>query len=407
MTQQHAPTNTGAERGSFTNSPTVAPFKVDISRGERIGRVSSEWFSRPDDERYLSLGSLYDAVRSRADRATTQTVETRSVRVAASRDSAEGLAIVLPGRDEPVAPTHWSYGQLCSLVGAPASYLRQLPAALAGTNLQHGLLAHREEQVKTLETDDGRIELRAATGPDYGRIWDHELVGAVMRFAGNGTGDARWKVPGLLDWSTMRHNPFVEVTKDTTTLYASDRDVFLFLVDDTHPIEAGRLPNGEPDLYFRGFYAWNSEVGSKTLGIASFFLRAVCMNRNIWGAEGFEEIRVRHSKFAAHRFAHEAAPALIRFADSSPGPFVAGIRAAREKIVARKDEDRETFLRQRGFSKPETEKIIATVLNEEGHPPVSIFDFVQGITAVARTKPHQDSRLELEGRAARLLASVN
>ena len=167
------------------------------------------------------------------------------------------------------------------------------------------------------------------------------------------------------------------------------------------------MPNGDPDLYFRGFYAWNSEVGSKTLGIASFFLRAVCMNRNIWGAEGFEEIRVRHSKFAAHRFAHAAAPALTRFADSSPGPFVAGIRAAREAVVARKDEDRETFLRQRGFSKPETEKIIATVLNEEGHPPASIFDFVQGITALARGKTHQDSRLELEGRAARLLASVN
>ncbi|OYW10536.1 MAG: hypothetical protein B7Z53_00755 [Rhodospirillales bacterium 12-71-4] len=28
---------------------------MDVSRGERIGRVSSEWFSRPDDERYLSL----------------------------------------------------------------------------------------------------------------------------------------------------------------------------------------------------------------------------------------------------------------------------------------------------------------------------------------------------------------
>ncbi len=44
----------------------------------------------------------------------------------------------------------------------------------------------------------------------------------------------------------MTHNPFVEVTKDTTTLYASDRDVFLFLVDDANPIEAGRLPNGDP-----------------------------------------------------------------------------------------------------------------------------------------------------------------
>jgi len=26
-------------------------WKVDVNRGERIGRVSSEWFSRPDDER--------------------------------------------------------------------------------------------------------------------------------------------------------------------------------------------------------------------------------------------------------------------------------------------------------------------------------------------------------------------
>jgi hypothetical protein len=387
-------------------SPVTGVYKVDISRGERIGRVSSEWFSRPDDERYLSLGALHAAVRGRAERATARTVETKALRVEASRDDAERLALIVPGQDAPVAPTHWSYGQLCSLVGAPASYMRQLPAPLAGINLQHGLLSHRAELVKTLEADDGRIELRAVTGPDYGRIWDHELVEAVMRIAGDGTGDTRWKVPGLLDWSTMTHNPFVEVTKDTTTLYASDRDVFLFLVDDAHPIEAGRLPNGDPDLYFRGFYCWNSEVGSKTLGMASFYLRAVCMNRNVWGAEGFEEISIRHSKFAGHRFAHQAAPALERFATSSPAPFMAGIRAAREAIVARKDEDRETFLRKRGFSRPETEKIIATVLEEEGRPPESIFDFVQGITALARDKPHQDARLELEGKAAKLLASV-
>ena len=388
------------------DAPVSGAYKVDISRGERIGRVSSEWFSRPDDERYLSLSALHEAVRARSERATARTVETRMLRVEASRDNAERLALTVPGRDDPISPTHWSFGQLCGLVGAPSTYMRQLPAPLAGINLQHGLLSHRAELVKTLEADDGRVELRAVTGPDYGRIWDHELVEAVMRIAGDGVGDTRWKVPGLLDWSTMTHNPFVEVTKDTTTLYASDRDVFLFLVDDTHPIEAGRLPNGDPDLYFRGFYCWNSEVGSKTLGIASFYLRAVCMNRNIWGAEGFEEISIRHSKFAGHRFAHQAAPALERFADSSPAAFVAGVRAARETIVARKDEDRETFLRKRGFSKPETEKIIATVLDEEGRPPESVFDFVQGITAMARDKPHQDARLELEGKAAKLLASV-
>jgi hypothetical protein len=393
----------GAGTPVTAGQPVSAGFQVDISRGERIGGVSSEWFSRPDDERYLSLSELYAAVRSRADRAQARTVESRAVRVEASRDNPERLALIVPGREVPVAPTHWSFGQLCSLVGAPSGYLRELPAPLAGINLQHGLLSHRAELVKTLEAEDGRVELRAVTGQDYGRIWDHELVAAVMKIAGNGTGDTRWKVPGVLDWATKTHNPFVDVTKETTTLYASDRDVFLFLVDDTHPIEAGRLPNGDPDLYFRGFYCWNSEVGSKTLGIASFYLRAVCMNRNLLGVEGFEEISIRHSKFAAQRFAHEAAPALASFARSSPAPFIAGIKSARERIVARNDEDRETFLRKRGFSKAEAAKVIAAVLQEEARPPESVFDFVQGITALARAKPHQDTRLELEGKAKVLL----
>jgi len=386
-----------------SEQPVSSGFRVDVSRGERVSRVSSEWFFRPDDERYLNLTDLYDAVRRRAARAQARTVESRAVRVEAARDNAGRLALLVPGRSEPVAPTHWSFGQLCGLVGAPTSYIRQLPAPLAGINLQHGLLSHRAELVKTLEADDGRIELRAVTGPDYGRIWDHELVAAVMKIAGNGVGDTRWKVPGVLDWATMTHNPFVEVTKDTTTLYASDRDVFLFLVDDTNPIEAGRLSDGSPDLYFRGFYCWNSEVGSKTLGIASFYLRAVCMNRNLWGVENFEQITIRHSKFAAQRFAHEATPALTSFANSSPAPFIAGIKSARERIVARNDEDRDDFLRKRGFSKSETTKIIETVLQEEGRPPESVFDFVQGITALARGKPHQDARLELEGKAKRLM----
>jgi hypothetical protein len=378
-------------------------YKVDVNRGSRVGRVSSEWFSRPADEHYLSLDHLYDTVRQRGDSSRTRTVESRAVQIEAKRDDAEGLSVLIPEADTPLVPTHWSFGQLCGLVGAPASYIRDLPAALAGINLQYGLTHHRGEQIKILETDDGRRELRAVTGPEYGRIYDHELVSAVQRIAGNGTGDTRWKVPGTLDWSTMTYNPHVDVTKDTTTLYASDRDVFLFLVDDMNPIEAGCLTDGSPDLYFRGFYCWNSEVGSKTLGIASFYLRAVCQNRNLWGVEGFEEITIRHSKYAAHRFASEAAPALERFANSSPGAFLSSMQAARDCIVAKNDDDRASFLRKQGFGKQETTRIIDTVLREEGHPPESIFDFVQGITAVARTREHQDSRLDFEQRAKRLL----
>ncbi len=392
---------------TFNDIPASGGYRVDPRRGNHSSRVSSEWFSRPADERFLSLPDLYASVRKRTDRSRTRTFESADVRVEARRDDSESLTLQLPGAEAPVVPTHWSFGQLASLVSAPAAYLRQLPAPLAAINLQYGLSSHRAEQIKTLEVNDGRVELRAVTGPDYGRIYDHELVQAVQRVAGNGTGDTRWKVPGVLDWGSNIYNPYVEISKETTTLYASDRDVFMFLVDDLNPIEAGRLPDGSPDLFFRGFYAWNSEVGAKTLGMASFYLRAVCANRNIWGMEDFQEITIRHSKYAASRFAHEAAPALERFANSSPLPFVNTIKAARAAIVAKTDDDRQDFLRKRGFSKAETAKIIDTVLREEGHPPASIFDFVQGITATARQKPNQDARLDMEARAQKLLDGVS
>src|SRR5206468_4272718 len=134
-------------------------YRVDVSRGERVGRVSSEWFSRPADERYLSLNELARTVRDRTDRSRTRVVESALIHVEANRADPERLALMLPGSDTPVAPTHWSFGQLASQVGAPAAYLRQLPAALAGINLQYGLTANRAEQIKTLETDDGRVEL--------------------------------------------------------------------------------------------------------------------------------------------------------------------------------------------------------------------------------------------------------
>ncbi len=121
--------------------------------------------------------------------------------------------------------------------------------------------------------------------------------------------------------------------------------------------------------------------------------------------ENFEQITIRHSKFAAQRFAHEAAPALKNLANSSPTPFVAGIAAARQRIVARPDEDRVNFLRKSGLSKTETSKVIEAVLGEENRKPESIFDFGQCITAVARSKAHQDARLE--DKARRLMERAN
>lgn len=382
-------------------------YRVDIGRGRSDGTVSTQWMNRPEDQRYLSLSELHAAVHARAATARSRIIETRDIGLEPG-EGPDGLALSLEGTA--VDFTHWSFGQLASLAGAPASWLRRLPARLAALNLQYGLAARESERVQAYVTsgDDGTGggELRAMTGPGYGRILDHELVGAVMRFAGDGTGDTPWKVPGVLDWTRMIHNPHVDVTKETTTLYASDRDVFLFLVDDTRPIEAGRLPDGSPDLYFRGFYCWNSEVGAARLGLATFYLRAVCQNRTLWGVEDFRELKVRHTRLAPDRFARDVEPALTRFTQGSPVGFVQGMAAARARILARNNEERTDLLRTLGIPGARVSAMLAQAEAEEGRPPESAYDFVQVITSSARAEPHQDRRVALERLAGGLLARV-
>lgn len=375
-------------------------IKVDPHKGQRIGAVSSQWFNRSDDQRFLSLTDLEESVSARSISAKQEIIDVNGIEIRAKSGDAETLKVTF--EDKELDATHWSFGQMASLAGAPAGYLRKLPSVIAGINLQYGLQNLRSENVKMFYSPE-QNQLLAATGTEYGRVYDWELVKAVRKIAGDGTGDTRWKVPGAINWGNMTYNPNVNITKDTTTLYASDRDVFMFLVDDTHPIEIGKLPNGDPDYVMRGFYVWNSEVGSKTLGISTFLFRAVCQNRNIWGAQDISEITIRHSKNAPQRFAAEVEPALLEYSNASDKGIIIGIQNAKSAIVAKSDDDRLQFLGKQGFSAKQAQKIIDRVVTEEGTKPESVWDFVQGITAIARDIGHTDDRITLERQAGNLL----
>lgn len=382
------------------------PFKVAAtSRGTMRGEVSSQWFSRPDDQKFLNLSDLQAFTAHSMEHSNEQIVDVRKIQVQASTDNPDDLRLLTEEVGE-VTPNHWSFGQLCSLTRAPAHYLRSLPGTIAGINLQHGILNYRAGLMKSYTTTNGQSELRSINGPDYGRIYDYEVVRAVRKIAGNGTGDTHWKVPGCMNWSDGTYDPNRPITKESTTLFASDRDIFLFLVDDRRPIEIGKLPDGSPDLVFRGFYVWNSEVGNRSIGVACFYLRGVCQNRCLWGVEGFQEISFRHSKYAPERFAAEVGPALNSFTTGSDRAVIEGVAAAKDAKVADDNDSAKKFLSGRGFNAKTTNAILETVLQEEGHEARSVWDMVQGITAVARTRGHQDARLDMERTAGALLDKV-
>lgn len=369
-----------------------------------LTQASRQWASRPADERFLSLTELREKVSGQRERSVASVKSTRRIEVQPHPvDPKWGITIDNDGAI--VDPTHWSFGQLAQLAGAPASYLRKLPAPLVSDVLNYGLRFIRDaEDVGLLRTEhepvtaDGDViahnELRAATGPRYGRVWNEEIVTALEQKFGDGrTGDFR--VPGEFGRD-------VPITRANTTIYGSDRDVFIFLADERNRIEMPNRRNGQPGSLARGFFVWNSEVGSQSIGAAFFLFDFVCQNRIVWGVEDFKEIRLRHTKSAPDRWLEEISPVLMEYSNASAAPIEQTIREAQRKRV---DDDLDAFLRNR-FTTAEAKAIQSAHEREEGRPIETIWDAVTGATAHAKTIEHQDARVDLERKGGKLLDLV-
>jgi len=111
-------------------------YKVDVSRGSHNGRVSSEWFSRPDDERFLSLNDLARSVRGRSERSRTRVVESALIHVEANRNDPERLALILPGADasrRPIGASASWQARSALLLHTSASFQLRSPRSICST----------------------------------------------------------------------------------------------------------------------------------------------------------------------------------------------------------------------------------------------------------------------------------
>lgn len=357
-------------------------------------QASHQWATRPDDERYTSLVDMrnhFDAVRN-ASREIV--VSTRAIEARADEDH-KGLSIVGPG-GHGYYPTNWAFGQLAGLAEGPGRYLATLPADIAADCINYGLKFKRNiDDVGLLLYKNGSSQLRAATGPRYGRIWNADVVSSLVKSVGDGV-TGQWKVPG-------EFGKAITVTKDNTTLYASDRDMFIFLADEEHKIEMPNRRNGKSGMLSRGFFLWNSEVGDKTFGLATFLFDYTCCNRIVWGADGYQEIRIRHTASAPDRWLEEVTPALLAYSNSSAKSITDGIERAR--AVAIGPDKLDAFLANR-FGKRLADPMKMVHATEEGRPIENAWDVVTAATAYARGIGQQDKRVELERLAGELLTKA-
>lgn len=349
--------------------------------------LNAQWRNRPADQRFLSVEELHASVKARRAQSTTALRAPRDLRVIPRQEGGLQVRTSVLGGEKVLDVNHWSFGQLAGLASAPAGYLRRIDPQLAAINVQWGLEHNPQRDEALLYLNDETNVLQASTSPTYGRIYDVDVVEAVQQV----NHDGRWVIPSA---TYQARDP-----RKASTLYASDRDVWMFLCDPKNPIDV------DGDVLFRGFMVWNSEVGSTTFGIKTFLYRRVCDNRIIWGMQGAKELTIRHTGGAPDRFRNEGEAMLLEYANSSAHELEVAIGKAKDLDLAKNDNDMQEWLQNRGFAPSTAIAAVETANAEEGKAR-SLWDIVQGLTAHARKMTHTDERVELETKAGRLLNMV-
>ncbi len=94
-----------------------------------LTEASRQWATRPDEERFTSLPAMLAAAEYSRQCSRQAVVSSRRLQAVPTDDN-RGILIEGPN-GHGYAPTHFSFGQLATLVQAPAGYLRTLPAPMA------------------------------------------------------------------------------------------------------------------------------------------------------------------------------------------------------------------------------------------------------------------------------------
>jgi Domain of unknown function (DUF932) len=173
--------------------------------------------------------------------------------------------------------------------------------------------------------------------------------------------------------------------------------MFCFMIDPTGWVEIG----GE--AFAPGFFAWNSEVGRRSIGVATFWFQSVCANHIVWDATEITEYTRRHTGMADTAFGEirRIIETLVTKRDGRKDAFTATIS---EAMQTRYGSDAQEVIKQltaAGFTKTLAARA-AAIAEEKGR--FSIWAIVDALTQLNREQAFAGTRSEADSKAASLLA---
>lgn len=351
-----------------------------------LSQASRQWATRPADQSFLDLQSLNTYVQNRTAQAReSKRIPYRALSVAPQEN---GDLRLVGSTSQTAAFTHWSFGQLCSRAKAPADFMRTLPADLASKCLTHQLYGADTDVANLLFHQNGDLTVRAFTTPIYSRIWDADITSRLLNLPG--------------EWQPA---PETRLPNGGTTrgLYASDHDVFCFLVDNNRRVFESSPTGG----LSRGFMVANSEVGDKSFWLMTFLYNYICGNHLVWGARNVTDFRIRHVGAANDRAFFQLRVALRTYADSKASEDEAKIqRAMTYKIADSKNDllDKLFGLKTLQLSRKTLESAYTLAEQHESWygSPRTAWGIGNGLTEHAKQIPYADQRTEVERAAGKI-----
>lgn len=384
-----------------------ADFSVFNSQVRTMSEVAhKQWATRGPDERWETMEKLIGFKREQAEASKSRIIRLADIEPVLQGDDI-GFHI---GNGEVLAPTHHSMSQLCHAdnLGAPLGLLRDWfqddpETVVKVMNKARMKLSDPDKQVGLYSSG---TDMRAITGPNYGRIMDLEVATELWRACQES--GFHWQVPTAFARPGTTFS-CVDPTKEETTIYGSAFDMWVMLVDQETPIQIGWVTDpktGErvPDLYSRGIIVRNSECGGIGLWFTTFLYRWICCNRRIHDMLGWQQINLKHTKNVRLAFEQQLIPAANAFLRGDVTGIADAIQAVDSRPFVRSDAEALHVLTHDLKFAPEVAKsIMGRSLEEEGVPLRTVGSVVQAMTSYARDIPYTDVRVQAERAVADLV----
>lgn len=353
--------------------------------------MQRQYYDRPADERFANVGELAAAAKADRELSVERTYNWRDLRWAPS----DGGLLLATARGT-AALTHWSFGQSCSMLQAPAAFLRdKVTPEIAAEVLNHRITQQPNGTAPVLlvRAPNGNPlpQVRAVTSDSYARVWDTTLYSEIDR-----------QLSGTLQapptWETGTDGKHL-----TGGAYRGDRDSTAVLISGGSIVNDPSARGGQGEMY-RGLIVRNSEVGAAALHLITFLYRGICGNHLIWGVGDVKAYARRHVGSNALRDTMKELYTLTRkLTQAGAAQEEAIIRGLIEHQIASTKEGVIDELQALGFSKDEATSAYNRCEETENCSPRSYWGIAQGATRISQQTQYADERMELDKLAAKVL----